>query len=208
VAEQHWRTVEGLVLPQPVARHPALELVNTFSGWDGAHASDYLVSFDHLAVLAADVGLLPEHDVARLRRAASRQPEVAEAALDRARTVRAVVRAAVLDPGDAEAVGQLGVATQSVAPTVELVPGHPARWVVGGITAEHLDRPADAFAWAAADLVTRPEVASVRSCPGLGCGWVFLDPAGRRRWCSMRWCGNRAKVRAHAERRRTAERRR
>lgn len=202
------RTVEGLVLPQPVARHPALELVNTFSGWDGTHTEDHLATFDHLAVLSGEVGLLPEHDVSRLRRAASRQPDVADAALERARTVRAVVRAAVLDPADPESVAELAVAAQSAAPTVGLVPGRPARWLVGGVTAEHLDRPADAFAWAAADLLTRPEVAAVRSCPGPGCGWVFLDTSGRRRWCSMRWCGNRAKVRAHAERRRAAEPRR
>ncbi|MFC7483823.1 CGNR zinc finger domain-containing protein [Luedemannella flava] len=27
-------------------------------------------------------------------------------------------------------------------------------------------------------------------------------PRGRRRWCSMAWCGNREKVRAHAARQR------
>jgi predicted RNA-binding Zn ribbon-like protein len=32
------------------------------------------------------------------------------------------------------------------------------------------------------------------------CGWVFADPSGRRRWCSMAWCGNRSKVRRHAAR--------
>lgn len=32
-----------------------------------------------------------------------------------------------------------------------------------------------------------------------GCGWLFLDTskAGRRKWCSMEDCGNRAKVRRH-----------
>ncbi|MGW5195753.1 CGNR zinc finger domain-containing protein, partial [Kribbella sp. NPDC004138] len=40
--------------------------------------------------------------------------------------------------------------------------------------------------------------AHVRTCPS--CGWLFLDPRGRRRWCSMATCGNRAKVRAHAAR--------
>jgi predicted RNA-binding Zn ribbon-like protein len=38
----------------------------------------------------------------------------------------------------------------------------------------------------------------VRTCPS--CGWLFLDARGRRRWCSMATCGNRAKVRAHAAR--------
>ncbi|MBT9256813.1 CGNR zinc finger domain-containing protein [Phycicoccus sp. MAQZ13P-2] len=203
VAEQHWVEVDGLVLPRPVAGHPALELVNTFSGWDGTHASDYLETYDHLAVLAGELDLLPAGDVQRLRRAAHRQPEAAAAALERACTVRAVIRDAALDPSDGEAVGALTVATRSAATGVQLVPGHPARWRVQGISPDDLDRPSDAFAWVAADLVTRPEVARVRACPGLGCGWVFLDTSGRRRWCSMAWCGNRAKVRAHAERTRS-----
>ncbi len=191
------------MLPQPVALHPALELVNTYSGWDGTHTSDYLVSYDHLAVLAGVLDLLPAIDVRRLRRAARRQPEAATNALERACTVRAVIRRAVLDPADPEATSELTVATRSAATTVQLLPGTPARWWVPGIAPDDLDRPADAFAWAAADLVTRPDVTRVRTCPGRGCGWVFLDTSGRRRWCSMQWCGNRAKVRAHAARSRT-----
>lgn len=35
----------------------------------------------------------------------------------------------------------------------------------------------------------------VRRCPGRGCGWLFLDTSGRRRWCSMTTCGSREKMR-------------
>ncbi|TIU06903.1 MAG: CGNR zinc finger domain-containing protein, partial [Mesorhizobium sp.] len=37
------------------------------------------------------------------------------------------------------------------------------------------------------------------SCPR--CGWLFLDTSrgGKRRWCSMRTCGNREKVSRHRE---------
>ncbi|NGO56124.1 CGNR zinc finger domain-containing protein [Allomesorhizobium camelthorni] len=39
----------------------------------------------------------------------------------------------------------------------------------------------------------------LRSCPR--CGWLFLDTSrgGKRRWCSMRICGNREKVSRHRE---------
>jgi predicted RNA-binding Zn ribbon-like protein len=54
------------------------------------------------------------------------------------------------------------------------------------------------------DLLTEPELSQVRRCPveAGGCGWYFLDTsrAGNRRWCDMRTCGNRAKVRAHYSR--------
>ncbi len=44
----------------------------------------------------------------------------------------------------------------------------------------------------------------VKVCPGQRCGWLFLDesPNGRRRWCSMATCGNRAKARRHYGQRR------
>ncbi|MFD0428560.1 CGNR zinc finger domain-containing protein [Streptomyces zhihengii] len=34
--------------------------------------------------------------------------------------------------------------------------------------------------------------AAAAAGPGLprgGCGWLFLDESGRRRWCSLRTCG-------------------
>ncbi|WP_394828002.1 CGNR zinc finger domain-containing protein [Pendulispora albinea] len=51
----------------------------------------------------------------------------------------------------------------------------------------------------AVDLLASAPRAAIRFCDGSGCGWLFLDrsPAGRRRWCSMRDCGNRAKARRH-----------
>ncbi len=43
-------------------------------------------------------------------------------------------------------------------------------------------------------------------CADETCGWLFIDesPAGRRRWCDMRTCGNRAKVARHRARARGA----
>jgi predicted RNA-binding Zn ribbon-like protein len=35
----------------------------------------------------------------------------------------------------------------------------------------------------------------VSRCPGRGCGWLFLNISGRRRWCSMSTCGSREKMR-------------
>ena len=53
--------------------------------------------------------------------------------------------------------------------------------------------------WSAGDLLTGPRLDRVRRCANLECGWLFLDDsrAGKRRWCSMSACGNRAKARRH-----------
>ena len=53
---------------------------------------------------------------------------------------------------------------------------------------------------AAAQLLAEGPLEAVHACPGNDCGWLFLDPRNRRRWCSMAVCGNRAKARAHARR--------
>lgn len=53
--------------------------------------------------------------------------------------------------------------------------------------------------WTAGDLLTGTKLDKVRRCANPDCGWLFLDDsrAGKRRWCSMTSCGNRAKARRH-----------
>ncbi len=40
------------------------------------------------------------------------------------------------------------------------------------------------------------EIGRVKTCPGIDCGWKFMDETknARRKWCSMELCGNRAKA--------------
>jgi predicted RNA-binding Zn ribbon-like protein len=49
-----------------------------------------------------------------------------------------------------------------------------------------------------------PRPAPLRACADPACGRLYLDPGGRRRWCSPDRCGSRARVRAF--RRRQADR--
>lgn len=54
-------------------------------------------------------------------------------------------------------------------------------------------------ALAAARLVTRVDSSRLRACASARCGVWFVDTSkgGRRRWCSMARCGNRAKAAVH-----------
>jgi predicted RNA-binding Zn ribbon-like protein len=56
-----------------------------------------------------------------------------------------------------------------------------------------------------ADLLVSPERGQVRECQSDRCSWLFVDRSRTRTrcWCSMRTCGNRAKVRRFHERRRS-----
>ncbi len=53
--------------------------------------------------------------------------------------------------------------------------------------------------WSAGDLLAGPKLDKVRRCANPECLYLFLDDsrAGKRRWCSMSACGNRAKAKRH-----------
>lgn len=60
------------------------------------------------------------------------------------------------------------------------------------------------IAHAAAGFIVEGPACGVRKCANPACPLFFLDKSGRRRWCSMATCGNRAKVSAHWRRTRPA----
>jgi predicted RNA-binding Zn ribbon-like protein len=50
-------------------------------------------------------------------------------------------------------------------------------------------------------LTDQKELEMVRECPSDDCGHLFRDTShGRRRWCDMKTCGNRAKVQRYRQR--------
>ena len=57
---------------------------------------------------------------------------------------------------------------------------------------------------AAAHLLVDGDRTRIRQCHADDCRWWFEDTSknGRRKWCSMARCGNRAKVAAHYKRHR------
>ena len=70
-----------------------------------------------------------------------------------------------------------------------------------------LGQARSAIAGSFAHYLADHDVHRLRVCANDGCRWLFVDrsPAGRRRWCDMRTCGNRAKVARHRARRTTAD---
>ena len=60
----------------------------------------------------------------------------------------------------------------------------------------------------AIELVAGPELPRIRDCADPSCSLMFIDhsPPGRRRWCSMERCGNRAKTKSYRRRSRGAPR--
>jgi predicted RNA-binding Zn ribbon-like protein len=195
------QVVDGLTVPRPVAGHVALELCNTRAGYDGGPpAREYLESYAHLATVGRATGLLSARRGTALRRLAAEDPDRAHRVLRRAVRFRDSLHAVLTGSADPVQVGVVDRELRSAAGRRRLagVAAGRARW---DVAAEPLQEPFAAFVWQAQLLLQDPAaLAQVRSCPGRDCGWLFLDPRGRRRWCIMAICGNREKARRFAAR--------
>jgi len=63
-----------------------------------------------------------------------------------------------------------------------------------------VDRLLADLSYAATDLLTDPQVTSIRRCAGPDCTLLFLPDNPRRQWCSPTLCGNRVRVARYYER--------
>ena len=149
-----------------------------------------------------------------LRRRAQQQPSGAAAALVDARRVRASLRA-LAERGNSTEKARIDTLTEinrilgRSAGTRRLEPKDD------GTFARSFVPVGDAFAGlmipvveSAADALVIGELARIRRCADGRCPRVFYDGTknGRRRWCDMATCGNRAKAARHRVRmRRTGD---
>lgn len=193
--------VDGVILPVGVGGHPALDFCNTRAGWVIDAPKEYLHSHRHLTVWARYAGLISPAAERRTLAAARLAPEAAEAINGAAIDLRTSLYDVLVGPRSAPAWQHVAQAASAAAALAELgAPAPVARWQLPEDLGPEL--PLLALALSAADLVTSPLVTSVSACPMADCGWLFADPRGRRTWCSMAVCGNRAKARRHAAKRR------
>jgi predicted RNA-binding Zn ribbon-like protein len=196
-------TVEAMDL---VGGEPCLELVNTGSSRSKAPFKEKLHQYGDLVTLAERTGLVDADGGERLRRRAEREPERAAEVLERARRLReAVYRSfTAVNEGRAPSEGDLEVLAEEAAAAAaarRLVPGSDCceyAWR----EEDRLERPLWPLAVSAAELATSEEIGRVKECAADNCNWLFYDASRNRsrRWCDMRECGNRAKVRRYRKR--------
>jgi predicted RNA-binding Zn ribbon-like protein len=183
----------------------ALDFLNTKELVSGALADHLETSADAFAWLAAR-GLIHPELLERERLRAVEDPETGQRALARVRRVRDALREV------ADAVVEQRRAAPSALAEVnramrarEIIELEPTDEGVR-VGHRHVGDPVDdALARLAEPIVHEisgghPE--RLRICDNETCRWVFYDasPTGRRRWCSMASCGNRAKAARHRAR--------
>ena len=180
-----------------------LDLINTIELTDG-------VPEDHIPTIEDAIGWFGSRSLAHedaLRTQARRDPD---AWLARVRDTRQALREVWDSTVEGRSADPHAVAVVNEALRHGSQP--ELRATLAGVVVSHRHEPADPTGEALA-LVVEPLVDSIaegetdrfRICANDGCRWVFEDTSrgGRRRWCDMTTCGNRAKVRRYRSRRRT-----
>jgi len=184
-----------------------LDFINTLDLWP--------VSHDHLDSAASALDWLVEHDLmhreARVHLLAQYEasPATGLEMLSRLRRVRQAMRgvleaAATRQAPDASDLADINRALRTHY-IYELVPA------TDGVSLDHRHQgdPVDGAIARLSEALAREliqgDTARLRICQNPECHWVFKDTSrtGKRKWCSMRSCGNRAKVARHRARRRT-----
>jgi predicted RNA-binding Zn ribbon-like protein len=177
--------VDGRPMPDHVAGHRALEFCNTKALWGRSDENEYLTDHTAAVIWAREHRLITPAEAASLRgvdgargranlgqlralRASLYYAAIADEPLDpvHAFVARAVSRSRYLRVGAAQRLHA------PMSPTVLV----------------------DRVALDVHRLLEDYGTSAVGLCASDACGWVFLDPSHRRRWCTMAVCGNRAKA--------------
>ncbi|SRR5579884_18160 len=185
-----------------------LDFANTVSRRPLDPPLERLHGFADLVTWSRLAGLLDAAEAEVLLAEAARRPAEAEAVHVRAIALREAIFRIVSATASGQVPAEVDVATlndelRRALAHVRLVPS-AGRFEWGWEPDERaLDRLLWPIARSAAEVLTGADVDNLRVCEGRTCRWLFLDTTRNhsRRWCDMKTCGNRAKVRRHYERR-------
>ena len=210
----HATTATLLALPVTfifVGERLWLDFVNTDDARRGVRI-DALRDFGALVRWLQTAAVLDGERASGMARRAEQQPAGAAAALVEARRVRAALRVlaergAASERIRADALAEINRVLGRSAGTRRV------EWRDDGSFRQSFVPVGDAFAGlmipvveSAAEALVHGELIRVRRCADPRCPRVFYDSTrnGRRRWCDMATCGNRAKAARFRARERTA----
>ena len=178
-----------------------LAFVNTLSSRATDAPAERLVSYDALVDWAREQHLISAAAADRLVAEARRHPHQAATVVARAKEFREALN------GLAESIAR---ERHPSAAVLNIVSDYLAAAYANGRLVPHegglqwaasADDALERILWeigrATGRLVLSPRLANIRACAASDCGWWFMDDTKNhsRRWCDMKICGNREKMR-------------
>jgi predicted RNA-binding Zn ribbon-like protein len=192
-----------------IADDLALNFANTESGRGFPSHQNHFRGAGNVVEWLRHAKALPVEEADWLRKRAGERADLAADLLAQA----VALREAIHDIGAAlgrhakppeAALASLSALHARCVAKAELAPGVVScRWS-WSVRASPVEAALGPIALAAVRLFTEGDFHRIRECGGHACGWLFYDRSknNRRRWCEMEVCGNRAKQRRLAARRR------
>ncbi len=194
---------------QLIAGNLCLDFLNTLDNrGDPWREEELLATYADLLSFLRQSGALPHSIIRKLAALSVRDPDEANETLLRTRQLRealqrifmATIRKRAPNPSDVDEVNAMWT---RVSQYLLLQPGTGGfYWQWDDEAGIGLDRALCPILRAATALLTSDDLVRVRACESEECQWLFLDTSRNhsRRWCEMRICGNRSKVRRFYER--------
>jgi predicted RNA-binding Zn ribbon-like protein len=190
-----------------VAGALCLDFINTVGGTRAGVHTDKLETYGDLLDWAVLGGALTRADAARLGRYAADEPDTAGKVLMAAKAFREALHAvfaaqASQDVAPKPALDLVNAWIGQSLAHARLVVREGEGFAWGWDRADAPDAPLWAIARDAGELLTKGPLDRLTECASDTCGWLFLDSTKNhsRRWCDMRGCGNRDKVRRYRQR--------
>ena len=180
--------------------HLAIDFTNTV-GDRGSNPVEHFRTFGDVVAWADARGILARGAAAALRLRATDEPEAAARAFRSALVLREALYnlLAAASSGRRIRPADLNLVNQHVADTFKGAALAPSggRFSLETRADAWLDLVTRPVVRAAVDLLTSDGLKYVGRCADEECAWLFLDTtrSRTRRWCDMRSCGNRNKVR-------------
>ena len=184
-----------------------LDFINTVEDRPTAHPRELLNSYQDLVTWAQQAHIITDDEAHQLLTEAAHNSKDASAVLQRAIAFREATHDIffAIAENSSPSEAKLAIFNTELAATMSracIVP--KANEFVWDWTGKEnsLERILWMVVKSAADLLISEELRDVRVCSAPDCQRLFLDTSKNhsRRWCDMKGCGNRAKVRRHYER--------
>ncbi len=188
-----------------------LDFINTLDNRPSGQPKELLKNFYELARFGEDTGILTPAQLDYFYENAHLEPDEAGDAVRRAIHLREAMHVVFSALMKRQTVPQMAMDTlnayiRDAAQHSQLVQGEGrCEWRFHDMTSRY-----SAMLWpitrTAADLLASSDLARLRACSSPTCQWLFLDTSKNhlRRWCDMKACGNRAKVRKFYEKKKSA----